>query len=57
MSEKCFFCDKKIEETFMGKLNGTIVKIKRGEGNENYYVCNECQKKFKGKLKEELEKK
>ena len=54
MSDKCELCGKKIEETFLGKLNGTIVKIKTGDSNNIYYVCNDCQKKFGNKLKEEL---
>ena len=56
MAEKCFFCDKKIEETFLGKLEGTIVKIKKNDKNDTYYVCNECQKKHKDNLKAELRK-
>jgi DNA-directed RNA polymerase subunit RPC12/RpoP len=55
--EKCSICGNKIEETFLGKMSGTVVKIKKGDKNEVFYVCNECQKKFKGKIKEELSKK
>jgi hypothetical protein len=56
MAEKCSLCNKKIEEGFLGKLEGTIVKIKKGDSNEIHHVCPECQKKHKGKLKEELSK-
>jgi len=54
MAEKCAICGKKIEETFLGKSDGTIVKIKKGDKNEIHHICRECQKKFKGKLKDEL---
>lgn len=57
MSEKCSLCGKKIEETFLGKLSGTIVKIRKGEANEIFYACDDCQKKFGNKIKEELSKK
>jgi len=56
MAEKCSICGKKIEETFLGKLEGTIIKIKEGDKNKLHYVCPECQKKHKDKLKEELAK-
>jgi len=56
MTEKCDLCGRKIEETFLGKLEGTMVKVKEGEKNKICYVCPECQKKRKN-LKEELGKK
>jgi hypothetical protein len=56
MSEKCFLCGNKIEEGFLGKLDGTIVKIKKGDSNEIHYICKECQKKFKNNLKAQLRK-
>lgn len=47
---KCAICSNKIEELFLKKLNGTIVK-KHGSSKQ-HFVCFECQKKFK--TKEEL---
>ncbi len=49
---KCGICGKQIQETFLKKLVGTVVKDKKGK---KYYVCFECQKKFRTK-KELLEK-
>lgn len=48
MTEKCALCGEKIEETFLGKLDGTLIKIKDEKKNKNhtYYVCANCQKKF-----------
>jgi len=54
MAEKCEICGRKIEETFLGKLHGTSVTIKRNDRNKVFYVCNECQKTHKN-LKQELE--
>lgn len=56
MTEKCSICKKDIEETFLGKLKGTIAKVKKGSKNEIFYVCDECQKKLGSNLKKELEK-
>ena len=53
--EKCALCGKNIEETFLGKLEGTIAKVKKGDRNEIFYVCPGCQKTHKN-LKEELGK-
>lgn len=50
---KCDLCKKDIEETFLGKLKGTLVKINKQGRNEIFYVCSECQKKEKN-LKEKL---
>ena len=44
---KCSICSNKIQELFLEKLKGTIVK-KEGS-NKQYPVCFECQKKFKSK--------
>ncbi len=52
MAEKCELCREKIEETFLGKLNGTIVIGKRNSKDGKAYVCNECQSEHKDKLKE-----
>lgn len=43
---KCKLCGNKIEELFLGKIKGTIIK---GE-----HVCADCQKKHKDKLAEQL---
>ena len=45
---KCEICKKKIEETFLKKILGTVVKDKKGK---KHYVCPECQKKFNTKKK------
>jgi len=45
---KCEICKKKIEETFLKKIVGTVVKDKKGK---KHHICNECQKKYK---KEEI---
>ena len=57
MAEKCFLCGKKIEEIFLGKKKGTVVKIGEKGKNKIYYICDDCQKKFKNKVKEEVLKK
>ena len=51
---KCAICKKEIEETFLDKMKGTVVKIKKGEKNEEYHVCDGCQKEYKDKLKEKI---
>jgi uncharacterized protein with PIN domain len=56
MADKCYLCNEKLEKTFLDKIAGTIVKIKKGEKNEQVYVCSSCQKKHKD-LKKEIEKK
>lgn len=55
MAEKCRLCGEKIEETFLGKLNGTSVKISKNTEKGFCYVCNECQKKHGKNLKKEME--
>ena len=57
MAEKCALCGGKIENTFLDKLDGAIVKIKKVDKNEKFYVCSDCQKQHGRKLKEEVEKK
>ena len=54
---KCELCQRKIETTFLEKLNGTAVKMKDGDKNKLYYVCSDCQKKFGKDLKDEISKK
>ncbi len=51
---KCTICGKDIEEAFLEKLKGTIVKIKKGEKNVEYPVCDVCQREYKDKLKEKV---
>ena len=47
---KCDICNKKIEETFLGKIKGTIIKrVKKFR-----YACDYCQKKHKNKLMEKF---
>ncbi len=57
MAYKCVLCGKSIEEIWPGKLRGTIVKINRKGKNILAYVCSECQREHREKLKEEVEKK
>lgn len=50
----CAICHVDIEETFLGKLHGTIVKVNEQGKNKIFYVCSDCQRKdkhFKEKLK------
>jgi len=47
---KCSICGNKIDELFLEKIKGTIVK--KADSKKQYSVCNGCQKKFK--TKEEL---
>ncbi|MFA6461279.1 MAG: hypothetical protein WCV90_03350 [Candidatus Woesearchaeota archaeon] len=47
---KCDICGSKLEELFLEKVKGTIVR-KTGS-SKTYTVCFACQKKFK--TKEEL---
>ena len=53
---KCDLCKKDIEEAFLGKAKGSIVKMKQGEKNKIYNVCSECQKKYGKSIKEEVAK-
>ena len=57
MAEKtnCKLCGDKIDNTFLEKVNGTIVKIRKDDKNEKYYVCSNCQKKHRD-LRKEIEK-
>ncbi|MBW2968985.1 hypothetical protein KY304_02580 [Candidatus Woesearchaeota archaeon] len=43
---KCEICKKKIGETFLKKILGTIIKDQKGK---KHTICFECQKKFKTK--------
>ena len=44
---KCTICKNKLQELFLEKVKGTIVK--KQDSNKQYAVCFECQKKFKSK--------
>ena len=48
---KCNICGNEIEEAFLEKIKGTIVKVRKGDKNVGYYVCDKCQKEYKDKLK------
>ncbi len=52
--EKCELCKEEITYGFMDKPNGTIVKIKENDSNKFVYICSNCQKEHKNKLKEKL---
>ncbi len=43
---KCEICKKKIEQTFLKKIRGTLVKDEKGK---KHYLCSECQKTLKTK--------
>jgi len=43
---KCEICGNNIEETFLKKIIGSVVKDEKGK---KHYICSECQKKFKTK--------
>ncbi|MBI2146496.1 hypothetical protein HYU22_04090 [Candidatus Woesearchaeota archaeon] len=41
---KCSLCGNKIQELYLEKLKGTI--IRKAGSSKQYPVCFECQKKF-----------
>ena len=43
---KCAICNNEIEELFLGKIKGTLIKGKK--------VCSNCQSKYKDKLEEQI---
>ena len=47
---KCDLCKNDIGESFLGKIKGAYFKI---EGRKKV-ACSECQRKYKGKLKDKL---
>jgi len=49
---KCEICKNKIEQIFLGKIKGTV--IKKPGSSQPHYICQDCQKKYK---KEEILKK
>jgi uncharacterized protein with PIN domain len=44
---KCSICSEKVQELFLEKIKGTIVK-KEGF-RKQYTICSVCQKKYKSK--------
>jgi len=50
MADKCSICGKELEESFLGKIKGTFVRV----GGKLKQVCSQCQSQYKDKLKEEL---
>jgi uncharacterized protein with PIN domain len=44
---KCTICKNQIQELFLEKIKGTIVK--KVGSKKQYSICFECQKKFKSK--------
>ncbi len=55
MSDKCLLCSEIIEKDIFGKLNGTIIKLKKNTRDRIGYVCSSCQKEHKNKLNEVIE--
>ena len=55
MTNKCVLCKKELKETFLGKMNGTTIKVKKGDKNELRYICSDCQKQHKTNLKSQIE--
>ncbi|MFC1769035.1 hypothetical protein ACFLZX_04700 [Nanoarchaeota archaeon] len=43
---KCDICKEKIQETFLGKIVGAVVKDEKGK---KHNICDNCQKKLKTK--------
>lgn len=41
---KCEECGKELKETFLGKIDGTIIKRKEGNRRILIYICSGCQK-------------
>jgi len=44
---KCEVCKTKIQETFLKKVVGTVIKDEKGK---NHFVCSNCQKLGKEEL-------
>ena len=44
---KCDLCKNEIEETFLHKIKGSYLKI----DGKRKVVCDECQRKYKDKIK------
>jgi hypothetical protein len=56
MAEKCEICGEKLEETFLGKVRGTTIRVKKNTRTGFVYICNNCQKEHKDKIKEIVNK-
>ncbi len=56
MTEKCELCNEHIEETFLGKLDGTTVRVEKNTRTGFVYVCNNCQIEHGDKIKEVVNK-
>ncbi|MFP4111790.1 MAG: hypothetical protein ACLFPQ_02945 [Candidatus Woesearchaeota archaeon] len=50
---KCEICKQKIDETFMKKIVGTVVKDENGK---KHYVCSSCQGNLENDKDKILEK-
>jgi uncharacterized protein with PIN domain len=48
----CKLCEGKIETTFMGKIQGTILYDSK---HKQQHVCPNCQKQHKNDLKDKIE--
>jgi hypothetical protein len=48
---KCEICKEKIEEIFLGKILGTVIKDDKGK---KYSVCSNCQKLGKEEILKKL---
>ncbi len=51
---KCAICGKEIEETFLEKIDGTAIGIKKGEKKILHHVCSGCQKEYKENVKKKI---
>ncbi|MEK6856908.1 MAG: hypothetical protein AABX49_02750 [Nanoarchaeota archaeon] len=47
---KCDLCKNEITESFLGKIKGAYIKT----GGKRKTVCSDCQRKYKGKMGEQL---
>jgi uncharacterized protein with PIN domain len=51
---KCELCNEEIKTTFLDKIKGTIIKTGENETSKSHYICSDCQKEHKEKIKEKL---
>ena len=47
---KCDICGGKVEELFLGKINGTFIK----KDKKKKVVCSDCQRKLKNDIYEKV---
>jgi len=55
--DECALCKEKIHELFLGKIDGTHVKLTDKDKTKLIQVCSDCQKKLsqeKKDIKEEI---